>query len=224
MISCKALWPVTSTSLISEFRWFLYAIASLSAISHLWDVFWWVKMHLKFQGLYLFCFWTKLHEQRTTNTSHNLVSCSGLGCLGPSALEWLANALIIGEIQIQTQSQFVPLFFLPSFPLISSLPLSRLTFFQLPVTKYCSKRRAQGFTFGWSFLSPSVEWACGCLVHRLLYKQMANYLWAATKVNSKYVNWERIKYSSTIRHLLWKLSVTRCIKDSPSVCSCGISL
>lgn len=56
------------------------------------------------------------------------------------------------------------------------------------------------------------------------FKQTANYSRAATKVNYKYVNWERIKYSLNIRHLLWKLSVIRYIKDFPSICSCGISL
>lgn len=50
------------------------------------------------------------------------------------------------------------------------------------------------------------------------FKQTANCSRAATKVNYKYVNWERIKYSLNIRHLLWKLSVIRCIKDFSSIC------
>lgn len=55
-------------------------------------------------------------------------------------------------------------------------------------------------------------------------KQTANYSGAATKVNYKYVNRGRIKHSLNIRHLLWKLSVIRCIKGFPSVCSPGVSL
>lgn len=96
-----------------------------------------------------------------------------------------------------------------------------LTFFQQPVIKCFSKRSAQGL-FGFFF--PITGMSMWLESSQAPFKQTANYLGAATKVNYKYVNCGRIKYSLNIRHLLWKLSVIRCIKGFLSACSCGVSL
>lgn len=147
MIFYKALWPVTRTTLISEFRWLLYAIALLSAISHLWDAFWWAKTHLEFQGFSPFCLWTKLHEHgwMTADASRSLVSCSGLTSLGPFPSGWLTNIFITGEIPFRFRLNVIlSHFFLPClFLIMESLALFLLAFFQLPVIKYFSKRCAQ---------------------------------------------------------------------------------
>lgn len=123
MIFYKALWPVTRTTLISEFRWLLYAIALLSAISHLWDAFWWAKTHLEFQGFSPFCLWTKLHEHgwMTADASCSLVSCSDLTSLGPFPSGWLTNILITGEIPFRFRLNVIEFRFNSNVPFFSPL-------------------------------------------------------------------------------------------------------
>lgn len=127
---------------------------------------------------------------------------------------------------VHTQCHLVP-FFSPLYFIHYVIPLLfLLTFFQLSTIKYFPERTAQVSLFLLLFfffvtIARMSMWLYGS---QAAFKQTANYSRAATKVNYKYVNWERIKYSLNIRHLLWKLSVIRHIKDFPSICSCGISL
>lgn len=137
-----------------------------------------------------------------------------------SALE---NILTMGEIPFSSHSVSSCHIFSPLYFIYYVIPLLfLLTFFQLSTIKYFPERTAQVLLL--LFFVTIARMSMWLYGSQAPFKQTANYSRAATKVNYKYVNWERIKYSLNIRHLLWKLSVIRYIKDFPSICSCGISL